>query len=129
VTVWGALRSLGAVFAGFLAIVVLVLASAPLTARLLPASAAPPAAPRPPIAYLTVNLVCGFLCAAAGGWITGHLAASHALWHAAGLATLVLGLGVTTAAQGGAARAGQPSWYVWTLPFVGAGGVLLGGWV
>jgi hypothetical protein len=121
------LRSLVAVFAGFLAIVVLVLASAPLTARLLPASAV--SAPRPTIAYLVVNLVSGFLCAAAGGWIAGHLAASHPQWHAAGLAALVLGLGVTTAAQGGAARAGQPSWYVWTLPFVGAGGVLLGGWI
>ena len=121
------LRSLVAVFAGFLAIVVLVLASAPLAARLLPATALP--APRPPIAYLAVNLVSGFLCAGAGGWITGHLAASHPQWHAAGLAALVLALGVTTAAQGGAARAGQPSWYVWTLPFVGAGGVLLGGWL
>ena len=125
----GALRSLVAVFAGFMAIVVLVLASAPLTALLSPATAVTPAAPRPAIAYLAVNLVSGFLCAGAGGWITGHLAASHPQWHAAGLAALVLGLGVTTAAQGGAARAGQPSWYVWTLPFVGAGGVLLGGWV
>jgi hypothetical protein len=36
---------------------------------------------------------------------------------------------VTTAAQGGAARAGQPVWYGWVLPFVGAGGALLGGWI
>jgi hypothetical protein len=119
------LRSLVAVFAGFMAIVVLVLASAPLTGHLLPANAT--SAPRPPIAYLAVNLVSGFLCSGAGGWITGQLAASHPQWHAAGLAAVVLVLGVMTAAQGGAARAGQPSWYVWTLPFVGAGGVLLGG--
>jgi hypothetical protein len=119
------LRSLAAVFAGFLAIVILVLGSAPVTARLLSTETTP----RPTSAYLAVNLVSGFLCAGAGGWLAGHIAAAHPQWHAAALAALVLGLGVMTAAQGGAARAGQPSWYVWTLPFVGAAGALLGGWV
>jgi hypothetical protein len=118
-------RSLAAVFAGFLAIVILVLVSAPVTARVLSADAAP----RPTSAYLTVNLVSGFVCSGAGGWLAGHLAAAHPLWHAAALAAVVLGLGVVTAAQGGAARAGQPSWYVWTLPFVGAAGAMLGGWI
>lgn len=118
-------RSLLAVFAGFLAIVVLVLVSAPLIARLL----LPPSAPRPTPGYLTANLLTGFVFAAAGGWVAAHLAGSAPHWHAAALAALVLALGVTTAAQGGAVRAGQPQWYGWMLPFVGAAGALIGGWL
>jgi hypothetical protein len=119
------IRSVLAVFAGFLAIVVLVLASAPVIAKLLlPATAA-----RPTRSYLVANLLTGFAFAGVGGWIAAHLAGSGPHWHAVALATLVLALGITTAAQGGAARAGQPVWYGWLLPFVGAAGALLGGWL
>lgn len=118
-------RSVVAVFAGFLAIVVLVLASAPVIAKLLlPATAA-----RPTGGYLVANLLTGFAFAGVGGWIAAHIAASGPHWHAVVLAALVLALGIMTAAQGGAARAGQPPWYGWVLPFVGAAGALLGGWI
>jgi hypothetical protein len=117
-------RSVVAVFAGFLAIVVLVLASAPVIAKLLPAGAS-----RPTRSYLLANLLTSFAFAGVGGWIAAHIAASGPHWHAVALAALVLVLGVMTAAQGGAARAGQPVWYGWLLPFVGAAGALLGGWI
>lgn len=117
-------RSVVAVFAGFLTIVVLVLASAPVIAKLLPGTAA-----RPTRGYLVANLLTGFVFAGVGGWIAAHIAASGPHWHAVALAALVLALGIMTAAQGGAARAGQPVWYGWLLPFVGAGGAMLGGWI
>lgn len=118
-------RSVVAVFAGFLAIVVLVLASAPVIAKLLP----PATAERPTRGYLLANLLTGFGFAGVGGWIAAHIAAVGPHWHAIALAALVLTLGIVTAAQGGAARAGQPVWYGWVLPFVGAAGALLGGWI
>jgi hypothetical protein len=118
------LKSLGAVGVGFMTMVVLILVSTPLFVRLVRADPAQPPTP----AYLTVNLLTGFGCAVLGGWIAAHLAPAAPHWHAGGLAAIVLVLGVGTAAQGGAVRAGQPQWYAWTLPFIGAGGVLLGGW-
>lgn len=118
------LKSLGAIGAGFMTMVVLILVSTPLVVRLMLADSAQPPTP----AYLTVNLLTGFAFAGVGGWITAHLAPAAPLWHAVGLATIVLILGVATAAQGGAVRAGQPQWYAWTLPFIGAAGALLGGW-
>lgn len=119
-----ALKSLGAFVAGFLTMVVLILVTTPLFVRLMLKD--PARSPTP--AYLLVNLLTGFAFAAVGGWIVVHLAPAAPHWHAVALATFVLVLGILTAAQGGAVRAGQPQWYAWTLPFIGAGGVLVGGW-
>jgi len=116
-------RSIGAVILGFLSLVILVLVTTPVAVKLLLKDPSQ----RPTPAYLFVNLLFGFACAAAGGWIAGHLAHHARLAHAAALATIVLLLGTWTAAQGGAVRAGQPLWYAWTLPFIGAVGALVGG--
>ena len=118
------LKSLGAVSVGFLAMVVLILTTTPLFVRLLLKDPSQ----KPTAAYLIVNLLTGFAFAGVGGWIVAHLAPAAPAWHVAGLAAIVLALGLATAAQGGAVRAGQPQWYAWMLPFIGAGGVLLGGW-
>ena len=117
-------KSLGAVLVGFLTMVVLILVATPVAATLLLKDPAQ----RPTPAYLAVNLLDGFVFAVFGGWIAARLAPGAPVWHAGALAGLVLLLGVATAAQGGAVRAGQPQWYAWMLPFVGAGGALLGGW-
>src|SRR5262245_35166543 len=117
------LKSIGAVIVGFMTIVVLVLTPTPVFVRLLLKD--PSRQPTP--AYLTVNLIMGFLFAAAGGWIAAHLAPAGPMWHTMVLAAVVLLIGVATAAQGGAVRAGQPQWYAWILPFVGAGGAVIGG--
>jgi hypothetical protein len=120
----GLLKSVGAVALGFLTTVILILVSSPLVSRLLPAGET-----RPTPAYLTGNLLTGFCFAGAGGWVAAHLAPGAPHWHAGVLAGIILLLGVTTAAQGGAVRAGQPQWYAWVLPFVGAAGAVLGGWI
>lgn len=116
-------RSAFAVLAGFFVIVVGVLATTPLVARLVGQETSP--TPQP--AYLALNLVAGFGCALVGGLVAAWLAPDGPVIHGDVLAGMVLILGVATAAQGGAARSGQPRWYVWLLPFVGAAGVVLGG--
>jgi hypothetical protein len=62
-----------------------------------------------------------------GGWVAARLAPRAPAVHGDVLGGLVLLLGVSAAAQGGAARAAQPQWYAWLLPFVGAAGAVLGG--
>jgi hypothetical protein len=116
-------RSLGGIILGFFTIVVLVLVTTPVAVKLLLKDPAG----RPTAPYLVVNLLFGLLAAAAGGWVAAHLAGRAPLVHAGILGGIILALGLWTAAQGGAARAGQPTWYAWTLPFVGAAGAVVGG--
>ena len=115
-------RSLGGIILGFFTIVVLVLVTTPVAVKLLLKDPAG----RPTAPYLVVNLLFGLLAAAAGGWVAAHLAGRAPLVHAGVLGGIILALGLWTAAQGGAARAGQPTWYAWTLPFVGAAGAVIG---
>ena len=117
------IRSLGGIILGFFTIVVLVLVTTPIAVKLLLKDPAG----RPTGPYLAANLIFGMLSAAAGGWVAAHVAGRAPLVHAGILGGLILALGLWTAAQGGAARAGQPQWYGWTLPFVGAVGAVLGG--
>lgn len=116
-------RSLGGIILGFFTIVVLVLVTTPVAVKLLLKDPAG----RPTAPYLVVNLLFGLLSAAAGGWVAAHVAGRAPLVHAGILGGIILALGLWTAAQGGAARAGQPTWYAWTLPFVGAAGAVVGG--
>ncbi len=116
-------RSVAGIILGFFAVVVLVLVSTPVAVKLLLKDPSG----RPTAPYLLVNLLFGFVAAALGGWVAAHVAGRDPLVHAGILAGIILVLGVWTAAQGGAARAGQPVWYAWTLPFVGAAGAVVGG--
>jgi hypothetical protein len=116
------LRSLTAVVAGFLVVVVLILVTTPILVRLLLQPGQ-----RPTAAYLIANLLTGFAFAGVGGWVAARLAPRAPLVHVGIMGAIVLGVGLVTAAQGGAARSGQPAWYAWALPFVGAAGVLVGG--
>lgn len=117
------IRSLGGIILGFFTVVVLVLVTTPVAVKLLLKDPAG----RPTAPYLFVNLLFGLLAAAAGGWVAAHVAGRAPLVHAGILGGIILALGLWTAAQGGAARAGQPTWYAWTLPFVGAAGAVVGG--
>src|SRR5512142_2658031 len=100
-------RSLGGIIVGFFTIVVLVLVTTPVAVKLLLKDPAG----RPTAPYLVVNLLFGLLAAAAGGWVAAHVAGRAPLVHAGILGGIILALGLWTAAQGGAARAGQPQWY------------------
>lgn len=117
------IRSLGGIILGFFTIVVLVLVTTPIAVKLLLKDPAG----RPTGPYLVANLLFGLVSAAAGGWVAAHVAGHAPVVHASVLGGLILALGLWTAAQGGAARAGQPLWYGWTLPFVGAAGAVVGG--
>ena len=117
------IRSLGGVILGFFTIVILVLVTTPVAVKLLLKD--PEGRPTGP--YLLVNLLFGLVSAVAGGWVAAHVAGRAPLVHSGILGGLILVLGVWTAAQGGAVRAGQPQWYAWTLPFIGAAGALVGG--
>ena len=118
------LRSVAGIILGFFTLVVLVLVSTPVAVKLLLKDPSG----RPTAPYLLVNLLFGFVAAAVGGWVAAHVAGRDPLVHAAILGGIILALGLWTAAQGGAARAGQPKWYAWTLPFIGAAGAAVGGW-
>lgn len=117
------IRSLGGVILGFFTIVILVLVTTPVAVKLLLKDPSG----RPTAPYLLVNLLFGTCSAGVGGWVAAHVAGRAPLVHAGILGGLILLLGVWTAAQGGATRAGQPVWYAWTLPFVGAAGAVVGG--
>lgn len=117
------LRSVAGIILGFFTVVVLVLVSTPVAVKLLLEDPSG----RPTAPYLLVNLLFGLIASAAGGWVAAHAAGRDPLVHAAILGGVILALGLWTAYQGGATRAGQPVWYAWTLPFVGAAGAVLGG--
>jgi hypothetical protein len=116
-------RSVGGIILGFFTIVILVLVTTPVAVRLFLKDPSQ----RPTAPYLAVNLLFGLVSAAAGGWVAAHVAGRAPLVHACILGGLILALGLWTAAQGGAVRSGQPIWYAWTLPFVGAAGAVVGG--
>jgi hypothetical protein len=91
-------------------------------------------------AWLAYTLVLSLIAAAVGGWVCRRVARSHR--PVIGLAVLVLAVGVGSALvnrarpepESSAAdvatrlqQARQPDWYAFTLPVLGAAGVLLGG--
>jgi len=77
--------------------------------------------------YLAVNLLISFLAALAGGYITARLAPRAPDRHVQFLAGLLLLVGLITAAMSSQTDIGQPMWYTWVLPFLGAVGAIVGG--
>jgi hypothetical protein len=123
------LRSVGAILAGFVSIMVVVMiGTAIATAALVPGGirAAMSATPGPlPVSYLAVNLLVSFLAAAAGGALAARLAPASSWMHVTVLAALLLLMAVPPALRGGSP--GQPAWYPWVIGLLGVSGVLLGG--
>jgi hypothetical protein len=78
--------------------------------------------PTPP--YLAASIVLSAISAAAGGYSTAALAPGRALAHAAGLAVMVLVLGVYSALN---PQPGQPLWYLAALAAIGPVFALAGG--
>jgi hypothetical protein len=128
------LRSIGAVLAGFIVMAItIIVGTIALTAVLIPGGIATMRSPQPggalPTGYLTANLTLSFLAAVLGGYLTVRLAASAPVIHALALGTLLMVMGIVTAAQAGGAgsSAGQPSWYPWVITTLGVVGVMAGG--
>lgn len=112
------MRSVLAVAAGYLVMFVAVVAFFAV------ALGSPEATPSP--RFLAASLVVGFLAAGAGGWTTATIAQRAQMQHAAALVGLVVALGIVSWLLS-AGR--EPLWYGLANVAVGAGGVLLGGYV
>lgn len=122
------LRSVGAVLAGFVAATIIVLLSTVIAMKLMLPPAGPGVMPEPTGSYLAVNLACGLLAAIAGGWLAARLALRSPLGHAMSVGTVMLVLGLGTAAMESDGTTGsQPGWYLYALPLIGWVGASLGG--
>ena len=84
-----------------------------------------PASP-PPAGYLTANLIISLLAAVLGGYTTARIVGPRSLVQVIVLAAIVLALGLVTALTAGTGT-GQPTWYLYVVPIIGAVGVLAGG--
>lgn len=116
------LRSFLALLAGFATMALLVVLMTAILMRSFPAWVKSPA--RPSAGYVAVNLVCSFLAAAAGGYVTAWMASQNPLRTILTLAIVVLVLGALSALQ---ARGKQPAWYQIALLIISALGVVAGG--
>jgi hypothetical protein len=125
------IRSVAAVAAGFLAMILTVMIGvAAATAALIPGGLATMNAAAAPISlpasYLTANIAVSLIGAILGGWLTSRLSAPQQRSNVMILAGLVVLLSVVTAMQG-VDTAAQPTWYRWIIPVIGVVGVLIGG--
>ncbi len=122
------LRSVGAVFAGFMAATIVVLLTTMIAVALMLPPAGPGMMPEPTGSYLAVNLCCGLLAAIFGGWLAARLARRAPLGHAMAVGTIMLVLGLAAAAMESDGTSGsQPGWYLYALPLIGWIGASLGG--
>lgn len=120
------LRSVLSVVMGYVAIVLSTVIVVMLAARVMglpldPSQATTP----PPQSYILGNLVLGTLCAALGGYVTGHIAFRAPMRHAFVLTAIVLVAGLVYALTDSSPA--HPRWYLAMLPITGAIGVVLGG--
>jgi len=79
----------------------------------------------PPALPVAVNLGCGLVAAAAGGFAAARIARRARFGHALVLAGLLLAFGAVYALAGW--NGVQPNWYLALLPLAGAIGATAGG--
>ncbi len=111
-------RSVLAVIAGFLTMILLVIVTTFL------ASAVTGGGHSMSSTYLTLNLAGSGVAAYAGGRLAGFIALRRPLLHALALAALIIALSVPAI---GNPPAGQPAWYPVTVAVLGVLGALAGG--
>jgi hypothetical protein len=122
------LRSVGAVLAGFVVATIIVLLTTMIAVALMLPAAGPGMMPEPTGSYLAVNLLCALLAAIAGGWLAARMALRAPLGHAMAVGTIMLVLGLGTAAMESDGTPGsQPGWYLYALPMIGWVGAATGG--
>ena len=127
------LRSAGAVVAGLVAMVALVMVGTmAAAATLIPGgltASSPQPPPVPPPSYLAANVLVSVAAAVLGGWLAARLAPSRPMLHAGLLAAVVLVLSVVSFAQARNGDTGQPLWYLLLVQAIGRAGALAGGWL
>jgi hypothetical protein len=136
-------RSIVAVVAGYLVMVVLVIAAFSLSI-VAPDFAFQKDSFEVTAAWLVFTLAVSFAAAIVGGFVCAWIARRRSATHALAALAIVLGLGGAvsnltkerpTASESAAGlsvmarseRAVQPNWYAFALPFVAAAGILIGG--
>ena len=127
------MRSIICVVAGFVVMMAIVTAGTAAATELIVegglfAAATGPRTALPPT-YFAANLVVSAMGAVLGGWVTARMAPSREMAHVAALAALMLIMTVPGLLGYGEHQTGQPAWYLYALPVLGVGGVLLGGWM
>ena len=122
------LRSVAAVIAGYVVMMVIVMAGTmALMAAFVPGGmqamrnretieSLPPST-----RYLASNIVLSLMAAIAGGWATAKVATASPTGPLIALASVMIAMGIISALAPGAKR--QPGWYKVLIPLVGAGGV------
>lgn len=123
------LRSILAVIAGFMVMVMFVGFGTTIAAGFMIGPVQAGTVVQPPLAYLIVNLALSLVAAIIGGWVAGAIAGRDPMIHAGALSLLVLVLSVVSiiVARGTQEAAVQPKWYQLVVTILGVGGVLLGG--
>ena len=117
------LKGIGAVLAGLVSGMVVVMALTYLAAVILFDGdlTAPPTRP-----YLVLNIAYSFGAATLAGWLAGRLAGSRPMAHAAGVAALML---ILSGGAGSSPGVGVPAWYGLALTVLMPAGALVGGWL
>ena len=117
------LRGLGAVFAGLVTGMVVVMGLTYLAVLVLFEGdmTAPPTGP-----YLALNVGYSFAAAVLAGWLAARLAGSRPWVHAGGVAGV---MAILSLGGGSSPGVGVPGWYGPALTLLMPVGALLGGWV
>ena len=127
------MRSIICVVAGFIVVMVVVTAGTAATTELIVpgglfgAAAAP--ATELPANYFAANLTVSIMAAVLGGWVTARMAPSREMLHVLALSGLIILMSIPGIMGYDQSQVVQPVWYVYLLPVLGVGGVLLGGWL
>lgn len=125
------LRSIGAVVAGFVVLMVLVMLGDVVMGQLLP-DLFPEGQPAPTGAYL-LTMVSGTIYGIIAGYLTGLIARRRQVAHALVIAAILwlVQLATIFATRGAMATemAQPPAWYLWGMPIIGTLGLWLGAWL
>jgi hypothetical protein len=127
------MRSIICVVAGFVVVMAVVIAgTAAATELIVPGGLFDAATGSPadlPANYYAANLVVSGMGAMLGGWVTARMAPAAEMLHVLALALLILLMSIPALLGYGPGVELQPVWYRITLPVLGIGGALLGGWL
>lgn len=120
------IKLIAAVVAGFVTIMLAVMGSTMVAAKAMLPPAPAGSQPMPTMPYIVVNLVLGFAAAFLGGMVAQRIGQARTAVLVLAAIILVMGIAgaVMTPPDG---RQGQPMWYLWLLPVLGAAGVVVGG--
>lgn len=127
------MRSIICVVAGFVVVMAVVIGGTAAATELIVEGGLEGAASRPastlPPTYFAANLIVSAMGALLGGWVTARMAPDREMLHVFALAGLIILMSLPALLGYGPSTPGQPAWYVYTLPVLGVGGAILGGWL